>query len=535
MFEYLLDLLSSNQLAPHGYCLLWRPELIWTHVFSDALIGTSYVAIAATLALFVRRRSDLAFGWIFWCFAGFILLCGATHLFSIVTLWQPFYGIEALIKLATAIISGVTAVALVRLIPKALALPSPQLLREANDALAREMAERERTEAMLRQAQKIEAVGQLTGGVAHDFNNLLTIISGNIESTARALGSDANERISRYLGNAMKGVDQAKTLTGRLLAFSRRQTLDPKPTDINSLIRDITELMVRSIGEAVDIKTNFSNPIWTVEVDRNQLENALLNLALNARDAMIVGEVATGKLTIETKNQHLDEKHASTYADVAAGDYVVISVSDTGAGMPKDIIEQAPEPFFTTKEVGKGTGLGLSQVFGFMKQSGGHLSIYSEVGQGTTVKLYLPRFLESGAQREPSGTSSAAAAPRANGETVLVVEDDHNVRAYVVELLKELGYAVLEAPGGDNALAYLKSDARIDLLLTDVVMPAMTGRALADAAIGIRPQLPVLFMTGYARNAIEHGGRLDAGVQVITKPFTFAELASKVREVLSAS
>ena len=532
MWAYLTDLLSSNALAPHGYCLSWRPGLVWTHVLSDALIGASYVTIATTLALLVKKRDDIAFSGIFWCFAAFILLCGGTHFFSILTFWYPYYGAEGLLKAMTALVSAATAVVLVVLVPRILTLPSPQTLRIANAALEREMAERVRTEAMLRQAQKIEVVGQLTGGVAHDFNNLLTVIGGNVELLGRTLGETVGEKVDRYLANASRGVAQAKELTSRLLAFSRRQTLDPQATDVNALITEMSDLMVRTLGEAVEIDVQLPQDVWPVEVDRNQLESAILNLAVNARDAMTKDGLASGKLTIETANTQLDTIYARDHVEVAPGDYVVICVSDTGAGMAPEVIEQALEPFFTTKEVGKGTGLGLSQVFGFIKQSGGHLKIYSEVGFGTCVKLYLPRLAsDGGVVALPREVGSSA--PRAQGETVLVVEDDPNVRSYVTESLRELGYVVNEAARGSDALDLLRGGAAPDLLVTDVVMPGMTGRQVADAALAIHPGLPILFMTGYARNAIAHGGRLDAGVLVLVKPFTLTALAVKVREALT--
>ena len=535
MIAYIRELLSSNQLAPHGYCLLWRPELIWTHVFSDLAIGLSYISIAIGLTLFVRRRTDVAFGWIFWAFAAFILLCGATHLFSIWTLWHPDYGIEALIKLATAIASAMTAVALWPLIPKALAIPSPAQLQLANDALSREIVEREAAEAMLRQAQKLEVVGQLTGGVAHDFNNLLTVISGNVELAGRAIASGtegARAKIERYLEHAGRGVDQAKTLTSRLLAFSRRQTLDPQVTDVGALVGNMAELLVRTLGEAITVKFVAAPDTCPVEIDRNQLENAVLNLAVNARDAMTADTIAAGALTIEIENAELDEAYVALHSDLVAGRYVAISVSDTGTGMTPEVVERAFEPFFTTKDVGRGTGLGLSQVFGFVKQSGGHVKVYSEPGHGTTVRLYLPCV--AGERALDTGTSPTQPEPlRGNGERILVVEDDAAVRSFVVESLESLGYVVDHADGGEHALAMIAEGVTPDLLLSDVVMAGMNGRAVADAVQALRPGLPVVFMTGYARNAISHGGRLDPGVRVITKPFTLAALAAKLREALA--
>jgi PAS domain S-box-containing protein len=404
-------------------------------------------------------------------------------------------------------------------------------LRQLNDTLEQRItqaiAEREQAEEALRQAQKMEAVGQLTGGIAHDFNNLLQIITGNLEILQRNLSEDA-PRLRRAADNAMTGAKRAATLTQRLLAFSRRQPLDPKPIDVNKLVRSMSELLHRALGETVELETVLGARLWPVEADPNQLESAILNLAVNARDAMPQG----GKLTIETSNTHLDEAYAASHAEVMPGQYVVICVSDTGVGMDEDTMARVFEPFFTTKEAGKGTGLGLSQVYGFVKQSGGHVKIYSEPGQGTTVKIYLPRLVGVLAADEIASERPAPEGMRS--ETILVVEDDDNVRAYSVEVLRELGYRVLEARDGAAALTILeRQHERIDLLFSDVVLPGgMTGAMLAREARALRPGLKVLFTTGYARNAIVHHGRLDPGVQLITKPFTYANLAAKVRDVL---
>jgi CheY-like chemotaxis protein len=371
----------------------------------------------------------------------------------------------------------------------------------------------------------MEAVGQLTGGVAHDFNNLLTVIIGGLDSILRTKPA---ERVERAASMALQAAERATSLTTRLLAFSRRQPLQPKPANLNVLTRDMTELLHRTLGEAVELEGTLAPRLWPVEVDTPQLESAILNLALNARDAMPEG----GRLTIETANAVLDEGYAATDKEVVPGQYVMIAVSDTGSGMSPETLEKVFEPFFTTKEVGKGTGLGLSMVYGFVKQSGGHVSIYSEPGEGTSVKLYFPRYLGNASDDTASQTSYA---PKGEGdEVILVVEDNEDVRVYSAGILQELGYSVLEAADADAALAIVQSDARIDLLFTDVVLPGKSGRVLADAAKVARPQLPVLFTTGYSRNAIVHHGRLDAGVQLIGKPFTFEQLATRVRDLLDA-
>lgn len=390
------------------------------------------------------------------------------------------------------------------------------------------IAEREQVEENLRQSQKMEAVGQLTGGIAHDFNNLLQIVTGNLELLERGLPAEA-ERLRRFASNAMHGAERAGVLTQRLLAFSRRQPLAPKPIDFNQLVAGMTELIGRTLGETIAMKTVLADNLWLVEADPNQLENALLNLAVNARDAMPDG----GKLTIETANTYLDEAYASANADAASGDHVALCVSDGGSGMSRETIARVFEPFFTTKEVGRGTGLGLSMVYGFSRQSGGHVKIYSELGEGTTVKLYLPRLV---GKLEVVDAAATPVAPRGRGEEViLVVEDDPGVRDYTTQAARELGYTVLEAADGASALTILSQTVQIDLLFTDVILPAgMSGRDLAEAAGTLRPSLKVLFTTGYARDAIVHNGRLDANVELIGKPFSFAELASRLRKVLDA-
>jgi PAS domain S-box-containing protein len=395
------------------------------------------------------------------------------------------------------------------------------------DVTERRNAERALAEAReaLFQSQKMEAVGQLTGGVAHDFNNLLTVIIGGLDTIARSKPSDAT-RIKRGLDMARHAADRAANLTARLLAFSRKQALEPIPTDLNALVQNMSEILHRTLGEQVELEAVLGSRLWSVEVDQNQLESALLNLAVNARDAMPNG----GKLTIETHNTHLDESYAATDAEVVPGQYVVVSVSDTGSGIPTDYLTRVFEPFFTTKELGRGTGLGLSMVYGFVKQSGGHVTLYSEEGEGTTVKLYFPRYFGEGGA--PEGKTPSELPSASEDEVVLVVEDNPDVRAYSVGILRELGYGVLEAGDADEALAILNSGARMDLLFTDVVLPGRSGRDLASEAVELRPGLRVLFTTGYSRNAIVHHGRLDRDVQLISKPFTFEQLATRLRDLL---
>ena len=387
-----------------------------------------------------------------------------------------------------------------------------------------EAERRELAEQALRQSQKMEAVGQLTGGVAHDFNNLLTIIIGNLGIAKRGV---VEARAERALNNALVGAERAAQLTQRLLAFSRRQPLNPRVLDVNKLIVSISDLLVRTLGENIELESIGAAGLWKVEADASELESTLLNLALNARDAMPEG----GKLTIETSNAYLDEGYCQQHAGVAPGQYILIAVTDNGGGMSAETIDRAFEPFFTTKEAGKGTGLGLSQVYGFMKQSEGHVKIYSESGEGTTIKLYLPR-------RDGNEAAHSADEPvsseRGRAETILIVEDDDGVRQYASEILRDLNYQIIEAKDSATALRLLDADKKFDLLLTDVVLPGKNGRELATEVERRRPGTKVIFMTGYSRNAIVHHGRLDPGTALIQKPLIERVLAQKIRQILDS-
>ncbi|MBP1473137.1 PAS domain-containing protein [Frateuria sp. MAH-13] len=409
-------------------------------------------------------------------------------------------------------------------------------LRDADDKLvaivpeAVETTARRQAEEALRQSQKMEAVGQLTGGIAHDFNNLLTVIGGNIDM-ARSRAERAGQlepRVAAALENAQRGAERAAALTQRLLAFSRRQPLQPRPLDLNKLVLGMCELLRRSLGETIELEVSTGPGLWPVEADPNQLEAAILNLVVNARDALASG----GRMVIETSNAYLDASCVANDGEAAPGRYAVVCVTDTGCGMTEETRARVFEPFFTTKEVGRGTGLGLSMVYGFIKQSGGHVQIESEPGKGTCVKLYLPRLA-----REAAHEAEAPCRGELQGslreETVLVAEDDDDVRAYTVECLRGLGYRVLEAHDGASALRLLeRQEGPVQLLFTDVVMPGMSGRELADRARQMHPGLQILFTSGYTRDAIASGGRLEAGITIIPKPFTYAGLASKVRDVL---
>jgi PAS domain S-box-containing protein len=398
-----------------------------------------------------------------------------------------------------------------------------QLNAELEQRVTATVAEREAALTQLSQAQKMEAVGQLTGGVAHDFNNLLQVILGNLDAVRRRLErGEAAADLAQRLDAAITSGEQGARLTQQLLAFARRQPLAPKQLDANKVVAGMSDMLHRTLGETIEIETVLAAGLWPMLADPNQLESAVLNLALNARDAMPKG----GKLTIETANTY-----ASQHKELQPGHYVLIAVSDTGTGMDKDVLGKAFEPFFTTKEAGQGTGLGLSQVYGFVKQSGGHVKIYSERGEGTIVKLYLPRDPTATAVADqPSDKTVPTGTPE---EEVLIVEDDAEVRANASEMLHELGYEVVEAPDGPTALRILESSPHVRLLFTDIGLPGGSdGRQVAEEAIHRRPGLKLLFTTGYAYNAIVHQGRLDPDIALLQKPFTFTELAMKVRRAL---
>lgn len=383
-------------------------------------------------------------------------------------------------------------------------------------------------EEVLRQSQKMEAVGQLTGGIAHDFNNMLTGIIGSLELLRRRLARGRLEDLDSLIDLGVTSANRAAGLTHRLLAFSRRQSLDSKPVEMNALVVSMGELLQRSIDERIRLDMQLSEPLWVAEADPNQLESALLNLVINARDAMPDG----GELVVKTANRALDEDFTQPHSNLAPGDFVVLSVTDNGCGMTQSTINRAFDPFFTTKPIGQGTGLGLSMIYGFSKQSGGHVAIQSTVGEGTTVSLFLPRYLGDVPQGQPVESLHPLIARK--GETVLIVEDDPAVRILVKTVLSELGYGFVEVGDADSAMPILDSGQRIDLMISDVGLPGMNGRQLAEIGRQYRPGLKVLFITGYAEHAAVRGGFLDSGMQMITKPFTFDLLTAKVREMIRA-
>jgi PAS domain S-box-containing protein len=376
----------------------------------------------------------------------------------------------------------------------------------------------------LRQSQKMEAIGHLTGGIAHDFNNLLTGIIGSLDLVRKRMATNNPGDIPRLMDAASTAALRAAALTHRLLAFGRRQSLDTRPNDVNRIVVGVEDLLRRSMGERIELVCKLSDDVSTASTDANQLESALLNLAINARDAMPDG----GRLTIETLNVQLDKAYASLHEEVQPGDYVAICVSDTGIGMPPEVLEKAVDPFFTTKPVGEGTGLGLSVIYGFIKQSRGHLRISSEVGRGTTVNLYLPKALQDAVDLKPVALET----PRGHGETILVVEDDATVRSVISDALQDLGYRVLTAADARFAIPMLQSKAVIDLLISDVILPHVNGRKLAEMARSLRPLMKVLFVSGYSENAIVRGDLLEAGMDMLTKPFALDTLGAKVHAMI---
>jgi len=667
MWAFFERLLDSSMFSPHGICLLWEPELIWLHVASDALIAMAYFSIPIALAILVSKRRDLKFGWVYWAFGVFILACGFTHVLSIYTLWVPIYGIEGLVKAATAMASVFTAGMLWPLLPELLTITSPFELRRVRAALEEEemkgrgaermlaqfqetqralresmarltavvetavdgfilidsrgrillfnpacerlfgyradevfqenvkllmprtyslhhddylrnflqsgerkiigigrevvgrrkdgstfpmdlsvgeakqdgesifvgiihdLTERKLTERQLQQAQKMEMVGQLSGGIAHDFNNLLTVIVGNAEHLSEQLKSRLDLR--QLADDICQAGERGAELARRLLAFSRRQLLRPRAIDCHELIASTCKLLKRTLRENIEVTTAFNTDAIFAFADSSQLESAVLNLALNAQDAMAAG----GRLKISTSIASLDDNDQGVHPDIESGEYAMIAVTDNGEGMTPDVAARAFEPFFTTKEVGKGSGLGLSMVYGFVKQSNGHVSIYSEPGLGTTVRIYLPNVTPNASRSSSQPAADEEALPRGN-ETILVVEDDPFVRSSVILKVESLGYKVALAVDGREAVMKLRTNPEIDMLFTDIVMPGgMSGWEVAELAQQMRPGLPSVFTSGYALEALVDQGRAPMKSIVLTKPYRKAELAHRLREALAAT
>lgn len=532
MFQLIANLLSGSY-APHGYCFLWQPELVWTHAVSDLLIAAAYFSIPLALISFVRKRRDVQFGWMIWLFAVFILACGTTHVLMAWNLWHGDYGVEAVAKAITAIASVPTAILLWRLIPVALLLPSPGELKAANDSLAalvverdaalaklrQEVDQRRRAEEALVQAQKIEAVGQLTGGIAHDFNNLLQAVSGNLELIKARLTD--TERVNRWLDGAMQGVERGMKLTAQLLAFSRTQKLQVRPLRPDALVAGMLDLIERSIGPRVTIETRLQAGDHAVLGDATQLELAILNLAINARDAMPDG----GNLTLATQVVDIGEGDV----DLAPGRYVELRVVDTGHGMSAEIAARALEPFFTTKGIGRGTGLGLSMAFGVARQAGGTLRLESSPGVGTTVHVLMPVVAAPVDQVPEADDKRLLPSEFGSGRTLLVVDDDDPVRAVTVEMLTGLGFRCVEAAAGDDALRRFDKGG-VDGAVLDYAMPGMNGAELAWALQARRADLPILFVSGYSDTAQLE--RVAGPTRVLTKPFTARDLLGGLEELL---
>ncbi|MDX2222804.1 MAG: ATP-binding protein [Rhodospirillaceae bacterium] len=560
-----LRFFETEGFMPHGMCLLWKPEVFWLHVVSDGLIALANYSIPFVLMVIVSRRKDLAFSWVFRMFGAFILACGTTHAISIWTMWNPDYGVEALVKLFTAVVSVATAIALWPMLPRALALPSNAQLEAVNANLRSEVSERQRAERALKQlnddlehrvadrvaelamlnrqlefeieerkklesklvqALKMQALGQLTGGLAHDFNNLLAVIIGNIEAIEPVVSHDLHSR--SMLRRAMVAAMRGSELNRKLLAFARRQALHKSVVDIGALVSGTFGMLKPLLGEKIEVELKISTTSTMAETDAAQVEAAVTNIAINARDAMPAG----GKLTVTVSNAQLTKDFATTNPDASPGHYVAISIGDTGSGISPEHLERVFEPFFTTKEVGKGSGLGLSMVYGFVKQSGGYVSIDSVVGTGTTVHVYLPAAQGVGAQPAPRATAVAAVESR--GATILVVEDNPDVRDMAVNHLSAAGYRTFEAADGPSALEMIKRIASIDLLFTDVIMPGgMNGFELAEEAVRLRPNLKVLFTSGYVDVGANDNGTTSATRIVLNKPYRRDELLAKLRQALT--
>ena len=554
MLDFLSKLFSSD-FMPHGMCYLWRPDILWLHAITDSLIALAYFSIPLSLAYFVRKRKDLPFNWIFVMFGVFILSCGSTHIMEVWTLWNGTYRLSGLIKVITAAASVATAIAMFPLMPRALALPSPEALQaeiaerrrieidlqnaqaelerrveqrthelaRANEELQTEIIGRKKLEEQMRQAHKMEALGRLAGGVAHDFNNLLMAIGGY---NLRVLEQVAEGTPAHLAAQQVeKASQQAAQLTMQLLAFSRKQVLRSSALDVNVAVSEMSQLLLPLLPESIQLSMQPApSPAWVL-ADAGQMQQVILNLALNARDAMPDG----GRLHIEVSNIALEAEAAAERNLPAAGDYALLQVSDTGQGITSVVRAHMFEPFFTTKAPGAGTGLGLSIVYGVVHQSGGAIHVTSEPGQGTTVAIYLPRSVEPA--MPPAAAPHVARVSR--GETVLLVDDVALVRALVKDLLSEAGYQVLEAADGNEALAIsARHDGAIDLLLTDLAMPGMNGQQLARELNARRPGIKILFMSAYPPESAQLSG--VAAETFLQKPFNPDDLHLKIRRTLAS-
>jgi signal transduction histidine kinase/CheY-like chemotaxis protein len=563
MVEFLTNILSTAPFMPHGMCFLWEPGVLWLHVISDLLIAAAYYAIPVLLFNFSRRRRDIGFNWIFVAFGLFILACGTTHLLGAVTVWHPIYRLEGVVKAVTALASIATFAILIPLVPVLIQLPSPAQLERVNATLAAEieirraaeaavrqvneelehrvadrtadykkaledlrseMRRREELEQQLIQSQKMEAIGRLAGGVAHDFNNLLTVILGYNEMLRDHLSSDPMG--SDYVAEVRRASERACALTNQLLAFGRRQLSVPRLVDLNDLVRNIDKMLRRIIGEDIRLDIKLSPLVPKIEVDPGQIDQMIMNLAVNSRDAMPAG----GQLVIETAHIELNEKYAASHVTPAPGSYALLTVSDTGTGMDAATRAHIFEPFFTTKEQGKGTGLGLSIVYGIVKQNRGEILVYSEPGQGTVFKVYIPAAFGS-AQTLPAPVKDTP--PEHATCAILLVEDEDQVRKLTRAMLQRQRYRVFDFGSGVEALEFLRGDSeQIDLLISDIVMPKLGGLDLAREAQVLRPGIRLLLMSGYTETGVSAQGLTSPGAVFLHKPFTEAALRAKIGEAL---
>ena len=555
--------LFSNAYMPHKMCFLGDSTVTWLQVTSDGLIALSYYMIPILLLRFARQRRDISFKWIFLAFAAFILACGTSHMLGAITVFNPIYRVEGLVKAVTAVASVSTLLLLVPAIPVLVALPSPAVLETANSRLAEEIEERRRAEEAVRglneelerrvadrtsdlqkaladlqdemkhrrslenqliQAQKMEAIGRLAGGVAHDFNNLLMVILG-YNDMLREYYHDGHPALDNVREIHM-AAERASALTHQLLAFSRRQVAVVRVVDLNEAVRHVEKMLRRVIGEDIELVLNLAAHVPPVKIDPSHLDQVLLNLAVNARDAMPDG----GTLTIETAAVELDEEYTSAHPGVTTGSYVMIAVGDTGTGMDDATKSRIFEPFFTTKEQGKGTGLGLSIVYGVVKQSGGEILVYSEIAHGTVFKILLP---VTSAVAEIKAPEAGPVVKLSGSETILLVEDDNQVRNLARAMLEQRGYRVLACASPEDALHTLREHSdQVALLVTDIVMPGMRGTELASLARAGNPQIRVLFMSGYTESVVLHQGMITPDTPFLRKPFTGSELERQVRAAL---
>ncbi|MGZ3275203.1 MAG: response regulator [Caulobacteraceae bacterium] len=531
MFKYIADLLDNRSLSPHGICLLWRPELLWTHVVADAFIFLAYMTIPAALAVILRRRKDIPYGWMIWSFALFITACGFTHFMGIWTLWRPDYGVEALVKVVTALASVVTALALWSLIPLAVSLPSPAQLHRINQELERRIAERDRAIAALEreredrlkaeqtlvQAQKMEALGQLTGGIAHDFNNLLQGMLGAFDMVTRK--AEDPDKVRQYGQGGLAAARRGADLTSKLLAFARTRQLKLEPFLLSEMAGELRDMMSRSMGPQIDLRFDICDEESPVLGDRQQTELALLNLVINARDAMPKG----GRVTVRIDRHDAAEDQP----DLRPGRYMRLAVIDEGVGMTPEVAQRAFDPFYTTKPAGHATGLGLSQVYGYARQTGGGARIESRPGKGTAVSLFLPSAADAPRDRRARRTS-APAGRALPASRVLVVDDEAAVRQGATAWLEVMGLEPVEAVDGRSALA-ISDSLKPDLVLLDLVMPEMNGAEVARRLRARWPDIRVVFMTGYAD---ELDTALPRGATVLRKPYGYDDLYRAMADAL---